>query len=91
MMHVNAAPQPPAERGGHMIPPDLDRLVLACLEKDPANRPHDVDQVAEMLAACDVGEPWNQETARHWWAANMPASERTEIRRSGSVPRKVEM
>jgi serine/threonine protein kinase len=87
MMHVNAAPQPPVGRGGQMIPSDLDRLVLTCLEKDPADRPRDVDEVAEMLAACDVGEPWTQETAQAWWEANLPASERTEIRRSGSASR----
>ncbi len=91
MMHVNAAPQPPVGRGGQMIPSDLDRLVLACLEKDPADRPRDVDEVAEMLAACDVGEPWTQETAQAWWEANLPASERTEIRRSGSTPRRLEV
>jgi serine/threonine-protein kinase len=76
MMHVNTAPQPPSSRGGQAIPPDLDRLVLSCLEKDPADRPRDTDQVAGMLAACDVGEPWSQDTAKRWWDTNMPASAR---------------
>jgi serine/threonine-protein kinase len=86
MMHVNAPPQPPSSRGGPVIPPDVDRLVLSCLRKDPADRPRDADQVASMLAACDVGEPWTQEIAKRWWETNMPAAERAELQRSASRP-----
>jgi serine/threonine-protein kinase len=91
MMHVNKPPEPVSSRGKQVIPPDLDKFVLACLEKDPADRPRDVDEVAEMLAACDVGEVWSQEAAKQWWEDNVPASERTEIRRSGSAPRMVDV
>jgi serine/threonine-protein kinase len=57
MMHVNAPPQLPSSGGGQLIPPDLDRLILSCLEKDPADRPRNADQVADILDGCDVGVP----------------------------------
>ena len=91
MMHVNQPPEPPSSRAKQVIPPDLDECVLACLEKDPADRPEDADEVASMLAACDLGEPWDQQLARHWWEANMPAPARTEIRRSGSMPQRLQV
>ena len=90
MMHVNQQPEPPSSRARQTIPPDLDRFVLACLEKDPADRPAEADEVASMLEACDVGEPWDQKSAQQWWVANMPALERAEIRRTGSTPRRLE-
>jgi serine/threonine-protein kinase len=84
MMHVNTAPQPPSSSSAEAIPPDLDRLVLSCLEKDPEDRPRDADQLADMLAACDVGEPWTQETAKRWWEINMSDPKPAGLMKSGS-------
>jgi len=73
MMHVQAVPDAPSSRAEQPIPEALDRLVLSCLEKDPAQRPQSVDQLAQMLGACDVGEPWTEASARRWWERNLPA------------------
>ena len=58
VMHVREIPPPPSSRTEQPLPPELDRIVLACLEKDRARRPRTVDELAGMLAACDTGEPW---------------------------------
>ena len=37
--HAHTPPTPPSERSEMPIPPALDRLVMACLAKSPADRP----------------------------------------------------
>jgi serine/threonine-protein kinase len=71
-MHVHETPQPPSARAEQPISPSFERLVLSCMEKDPANRPQDADRLAELLAECDVGDPWTAERAKRWWARHLP-------------------
>jgi len=80
MMHVNTPPEPPSLIGAQTIPPDLEDLILWCLEKDPSNRPRNVDEVAKALAICDVGERWSQGPAHLWWESNLITSGRPESR-----------
>lgn len=70
MMHVNTPPSPPSTCGAQSIPEELDEVVMACLEKDPANRPQDADVLAEMLTACQIGDFWTKKQARAWWDTN---------------------
>jgi serine/threonine-protein kinase len=77
MMHVNTTPSPPSSCGIQEIPTELDNIVMACLEKDPANRPQTADELADMLANCDLGDAWTRRTARDWWETNVPPAERT--------------
>ena len=46
--HINAAPPAPSAQGSG-IPHWLDELVLALLEKDPANRPQTAQEVVKRL------------------------------------------
>ena len=43
VQHLQTPPMPPSQRTELPIPAELDELVLACLEKDPANRPQSVE------------------------------------------------
>jgi eukaryotic-like serine/threonine-protein kinase len=43
--HVNKRPEPPSARAAQPVPADLDRLILRCLEKDPAKRPQSASEV----------------------------------------------
>ena len=70
--HIEQEPMPPSGRTELVIPRCLDELVLACLAKDPANRPPDAATLASLLAACDVGEPWTAELAERWWRKHLP-------------------
>jgi hypothetical protein len=71
--HLNAPPESPSLRLGRPIPPKLEALVLACLEKDPARRPETAQALDDLLAACDDVKPWEAEDARVWWSRRRTA------------------
>jgi eukaryotic-like serine/threonine-protein kinase len=50
--HLHTVPIPPSHRAGIALPPELDALLLACLEKDPARRPASAAAVRTALRAC---------------------------------------
>ncbi len=70
--HVAAPPVPPSQRTELAIPPALDEVILACLEKDPERRLGTADELAERLAACPTPSPWTPERARQWWDLHRP-------------------
>jgi serine/threonine-protein kinase len=63
--HLHQQPDPLSLRGV-AVPSELEELVQACLEKDPARRPQSATQLRRRLEACAV-EPWDAEHARAWW------------------------
>jgi serine/threonine-protein kinase len=67
MQHVNTPPTPPSGRTELPIPPALDRIVLSCLAKDPAQRPQTAKELASRLASVDMGAMWTDDRARVWW------------------------
>jgi serine/threonine-protein kinase len=69
--HLQNDPVPPSKRTSNPIPPALDRVVLACLAKQPNDRPSSAGELSRELAAIDV-EPWGEDDARRWWEANRP-------------------
>jgi serine/threonine-protein kinase len=71
LKHVQTAPDPPSARTELPIPADLERLVLHCLEKKPADRPGSVREVADCLRECAVVE-WSADDAAAWWATHLP-------------------
>ncbi len=71
VMHVRETPPAPSSRTDQPVPSALDRIVLACLEKDPARRPQTVDELAAMLADSDVGDPWTPDRAAGWWSDHL--------------------
>jgi serine/threonine-protein kinase len=80
MHHVQTAPTPPSARTELRIPAALDRLVMSCLAKDPADRPQTAKELSHCLAAIDGANPWTEENARAWWAAHEPAlGERAQV------------
>ena len=76
MDHVQKSPTAPSQWVEGGLPPELDRIVLACLEKDPANRPQTAHELADRLRAIRTADRWSEERARHWWLAhgNAPRS-----------------
>jgi serine/threonine-protein kinase len=71
--HAKTPPSPPSSRTELPIPEALDRLVLACLEKDPARRPQTARDLSNRLASVPVPEVWTEEQARSWWSKFQPA------------------
>lgn len=65
--HLQVVPESPSERLGRPLPAKLERIVLECLEKDPAHRPKSAQALMNRLDALDDVAPWNAEEARRWW------------------------
>jgi serine/threonine-protein kinase len=72
MAHVQKQPVPPSLRTGIEVPGSLERVILRCLEKDPARRPETARELLDLLAECNDIEPWTQRDAERWWAAHAP-------------------
>jgi eukaryotic-like serine/threonine-protein kinase len=70
--HLHSPVSPPSERLGRPMPPALESLILACLEKDPARRPRDAPALRALLDACHDIHPWTVDDARRWWAEREP-------------------
>jgi len=65
--HLNASPDPPSRHARHEVPPELDALILACLEKEPARRPGTARELAARLRAIPLADRWGDAQAEAWW------------------------
>ena len=72
MQHVNATPIPPSQRTELSIPRELDELVMACLAKNPRDRPQNAEQLFSMALECTACGTWGQHGARAWWERHLP-------------------
>ncbi len=66
--HLKTPPPRPSQSSELPIPEALDRIVLKCLEKDPALRFQSADELKDALAALSFPSPWTQEKAKAWWS-----------------------
>jgi eukaryotic-like serine/threonine-protein kinase len=71
LKHMRTPPVPPSRRTDRFVPADLERVILACLAKDPGARPQSAREVERLLAACNV-PPWKEEDADAWWQQHLP-------------------
>ena len=69
-MHLHDEPVPPSLRISREIPVDLEAVVMACLAKQPEDRPPSAAKMFEMLAKCQDYGAWTQEKAEQWWSSN---------------------
>jgi serine/threonine-protein kinase len=77
-MHLRSQPVPPSQRTSHQIPSDLEMIVMACLAKQPNERPRSAAKLSEMLARCQGFGAWTQQQAQRWWLdnrSNLPMEE----------------
>ncbi|PYS20102.1 MAG: serine/threonine protein kinase [Acidobacteria bacterium] len=72
LAHVHQVPVPPSQRGKHAVPASLDRAIMMCLAKKPAERPAAAETLASVLDSCDDVGSWSKEDAERWWQSNMP-------------------
>ena len=73
VQHAQATPKPPSARTRLPIPKELDAIVLACLAKDPADRPQTARELARRLEAVPLRAEWTPDLARAWWDTHSPA------------------
>ena len=65
--HLQDWPTPPHERLGAPVPEVLEKLIMGCLDKDPANRPQSARALREALDAIELPHPWTEHEAQTWW------------------------
>jgi serine/threonine-protein kinase len=71
--HIHTPPPSPSSRAPSPLPPELEALILACLAKEPAQRPASAAHVQAWLRAIRLETPWTSERADAWWSARSPA------------------
>jgi eukaryotic-like serine/threonine-protein kinase len=65
--HLHTAPLRPSAALGRELPPDLEDLLLACLEKKPSARPADARALRQALERCACAGDWTAAKAADWW------------------------
>ena len=61
------------------LPPGLDDIVLGCLARNPADRPQNADELANLLMKLDPQPGWTRSRALRWWEIHMgPAANNTK-------------
>jgi len=69
--HVKTPPPSLCSIAGATLPPQLDALVVACLAKDPADRPQSAAELVERLRALAI-PPWDAHLCADWWEQHVP-------------------
>jgi serine/threonine-protein kinase len=64
--HLSAAPEPPSSFPECDVNPDLERIIMQCLEKKRDARPSSGAEIAERLRSLTI-ERWSQRHAAQWW------------------------
>ena len=65
--HLHTRPEPPSARLGRPVPPALEEILLACLEKDPERRPASAHALRDALRQVPGVAEWSEDDARAWW------------------------
>lgn len=66
LAHANDKLVAPSEHNPD-IPHDLERVVMRCLSKQPADRYQTIEELAEALDQCRDAHLWNRHLAEQWW------------------------
>lgn len=72
--HLHTAPPRASSYAPSPIPPELDALILECLDKNPYNRPASARLLQQRLQVIPLEAPWTRERAERWWASHAPAA-----------------
>lgn len=74
--HLTERPRPPSQVTELSIPPELEKIVLRCLEKKKEDRYQSVESLAAALGEVPLKTgDWSQEKAREWWKLHFESSE----------------
>ena len=64
---LSEAPIPPALRTSNPISPEMQKILLRCLEKDPALRPQTAAELKLLLLSSRTAADWSMESRTAWW------------------------
>jgi eukaryotic-like serine/threonine-protein kinase len=71
LAHLQKIPVAPSKRSDLAVPASLDRAIMMCLAKAPAERPNGAEVLERMLEGCDGVGSWTPQDAERWWHTHM--------------------
>jgi eukaryotic-like serine/threonine-protein kinase len=83
--HLHTAPEGLSQRLGRPVPEALERIVLACLSKEPSARPAGAKALAGLLEAAGGVPDYTAEEAQRFWENEQQTGERHERAISGQT------
>jgi serine/threonine-protein kinase len=87
LAHVQTPPTPPSARAEFPVPSALDAAILACLAKEPSERPSSATVLDRRLATVvPPDEAWTPEEARMWWDLRRVVVNPAEQAATGTPP-----
>ena len=66
---VGSTPKPTNRFAPRPISPELEGVVMSCLQKNPMLRPNDAETMKWRLSQCARANEWSSQNADDWWAA----------------------
>ena len=75
LAHVQQSPVPPSRRTELKVPESLERVVMSCLEKEPARRPESAWDFARRLEGLNDFPRFCRDSAEKWWRTHAPTPE----------------
>ncbi|WP_372368540.1 response regulator [Candidatus Uabimicrobium sp. HlEnr_7] len=69
--HVKLQPEPPSVVCNFEISPQMDTMIMKCLEKDPQKR-FSARELWDFLDKMQLEDAWNERDAEKWWHENLP-------------------
>jgi len=64
---LTSTPVPPSQRTANPVSPELEALLLRCLDRAPEARPQSAVELRELLLATPHANDWTPEARAAWW------------------------
>ncbi len=68
--HIDGVPVPPSQRTSQKISPQLEEILLSCLDKVRSRRPESARVLSRLLKQIPTESGWTDEDAEAWWDAH---------------------
>jgi hypothetical protein len=68
--HLTKTPTPPSEILGRAVDPTLERVITACLAKDPRRRPQSAREILALFERSPLVNSWTVADANAFWTTN---------------------